>query len=320
MTRWRKGGTVSAAQVKLHLMTPETGVQCPWAVAGVVRRKTCSSKFNCPECRFDRALTRQTLQNRQLAETGRRPEGKRGRLVHWRQAILHLPLRRRPCLHHLRGRIAFRSCTNDYGCADCEFDQYFLDQHTVFATVRPVGLMHVSGFAIPQGYYLHPAHTWMTMEEGGMVRMGVDDFAWRLLGPPDRVAAPLIGKAFSAGDCGIRIMRGEKEACLVMPVGGVVTETNPRVAENSRLAAADPYGDGWLLRLHPSAIRQDLTALRLGTDAAKVFETDIDRLYADIEAIMPLAADGGFLGKDIYGSLPELGWNHLVHRYLSVHP
>jgi len=308
---------VSAKYRHPQMKAPVTGEQCPWAAAGVVRRKICFKKFNCTDCRFDRALDRQARRNRRLIAAGERPRGRRGRLVHWRQAMLSLPTNRRPCLHHLRGRISFRACTNDYGCADCEFGQYFLDQYTVFATVRPVGLMHVSGFAIPQGYYLHPAHTWVTMEEGGMVRVGVDDFAWRLLGPPDRVTAPLIGKAFNAGDGAIGIVRGRQEASLVMPVGGVVTETNPRVAENGALAAADPYGEGWLLRLHPNAIRQDLRGLRLGGDAAEVFEKDIDDLYADIEAIMPLAADGGFLGKDIFGSLPELGWDYLVRHYLK---
>ena len=307
---------MSAAAGHHYNMTKAIEVQCPWAAAGVVRSKTCRRRFDCAECPFDRALTRQARKNRLLAATGQCPEGRRGRLVHWRQAMLTLPSRRRPCLHHLKGCIAFRSCTNDYRCADCEFDQYFLDQYTVYAAVRPVALMHVSGFAIPQGYYLHPAHTWMTMEEGGMVRVGVDDFAWRLLGPPDRVAAPLIGKAFHPGDGAIRVVRGAKKALLRMPVGGVVTETNPRVAENSALAAADPYGEGWLLRMHPTAIRQDLRALKLGADATEVFERDIDRLYGDIEAILPLAADGGFLGKDIYGSLPELGWEGLVQRYL----
>ncbi|MFH1985769.1 MAG: glycine cleavage system protein H [Pseudomonadota bacterium] len=295
----------------------ETGIQCPWVVAGVVRKKNCLKQFHCADCRYDRVLTRQTRYNRLMARSGLRSAGNRGRLVHWRQAIMSLPPRRRPCLHHLRGRIAFRSCTHDYGCADCEFDQYFLDQHTVFAAVRPVALMHVSGFAIPQGYYLHPCHTWMTIEEGGMVRVGVDDFAWRLLGPPDRVAAPLMGKAFNRGDAGIRIERGGREAHLLMPIAGVVTETNPRVADNGALAAVDPYGEGWILRMHPSAIRQDLKRLFIGTAAAALFTEDIDHLYEDIEAIMPLAADGGFLGKDIYGSLPELGWNNLVRRYLQ---
>ena len=307
---------MSAANTHRQLMKSEIEIQCPWAAAGVVRSKTCLRQFNCAECPFDRALIRQSRKNSKLAGAGQCPDGKRGRLVHWRQAIRSLPLRRRPCLHHLKGRITFRSCTNDYGCADCEFDQYFLDQYTVYAAVRPVGLMHVSGFAVPQGYYLHPAHTWMIMEEGGMVRVGVDDFAWRLLGPPDRVAPPLIGKAFNSGDGAIRIVRGRQEALLVMPVGGVVTETNPRVAENGAIAAADPYGEGWVLRMHPRALRKDLKTLGMGIEAAGLFEKDIDRLYADIEAVLPLAADGGFLGKDIYGSLPELGWDNLVQRYL----
>jgi hypothetical protein len=32
----------------------------------------------------------------------------------------------------------------------------------------------------------------------------------------------------------------------------------------------------------------------------------------------PLAADGGNLSSDIYGALPELGWNNLTKNFLRT--
>jgi len=36
------------------------------------------------------------------------------------------------------------------------------------------------------------------------------------------------------------------------------------------------------------------------------------------EVAGPLAADGGQLGQDIYGSLPQLGWDRLVQGFLRT--
>jgi len=94
----------------------------------------------------------------------------------------------------MKGKIDFRACTHGYHCADCEFDQYFDDQHQVHAVVTPVDTMEIEGFKIPQGYYFHKGHTWAKIEEGSTVRVGMDDFSLRLLGPLDSIKAPLVGK------------------------------------------------------------------------------------------------------------------------------
>ena len=57
------------------------------------------------------------------------------------QAMKALPPSQRPCLHHLEGRIPFKPCTNDYNCSRCEFDQYFDDEYSVHAVVRPVDVL-----------------------------------------------------------------------------------------------------------------------------------------------------------------------------------
>jgi glycine cleavage system H lipoate-binding protein len=295
---------------------PEEKPDCIWKIAGVVRQRACNNEFICHECRFNHALEREANRNDDMKRMGKMPQGRRGRIVHWRRRMMSLPVGRRPCLHHLRDRIQYRPCTNAYRCADCEFNQYFLDQHTVHAVMKPVSLMRISGFGLPQGVYLDRSHVWMKMEESQMVRIGLDDFAFRLLGPPDRLVPPLIGKMFRRGDAVIHLHRDNYHVDIPVPVTGVVTDINPRIAEDSQVAFSDPYGDGWIMRMHVRDIRSDLKHLLLGEDAAAHFQSDIDRLYEDIEDVMPLAADGGYLGKDVYGSLPELGWQQLVGRYI----
>ena len=65
-----------------------------------------------------------------------------------------LPHSQRPCLHHVQGRIPFKSCTNDYLCNRCEFDQYFYDEYSVHAVLRPVDVLDVEGVKVPHVLHL----------------------------------------------------------------------------------------------------------------------------------------------------------------------
>ena len=44
--------------------------------------------------------------------------------------------------------------------------------------------------------------------------------------------------------------------------------------------------------------------------------TNLESMIEDVAG--PLAADGGFLADDIYGNLPDLGWNNLTKAFLKT--
>ena len=235
------------------------------------------------------------------------------------QAMKALPPSQRPCLHHLKGRIQFKPCANDYLCGKCEFDQYFYDEYTVHAVVRPVDVLEVEGFKVPQGYYLHNGHTWVKIEEGSSVRIGIDDFALSLLGPLDRVEAPLMGKVMKQGEPHMAVSRGEHKAKLLSPLSGVITAVNPKVMEQGNLVNHDPYTEGWVLTLHPQNLRKEIKDLMIAQQTAEFLEQEVDRLHHLIEEVAaPLAADGGYLGKDVFGAMPNLRWERLTRSFLRT--
>jgi len=218
----------------------------------------------------------------------------------------------------MKGRINFRACTNEYLCGNCEFDQYFDDQYTVHAVVKPIDVMDIEGFKVPQGFYLHRGHTWVKMEEGHAVRIGMDDFALRMLGPIDRVEAPLMGKEVKQNRPDITIKRSRHEAKVLSPVSGVVTAINPALREQGNLANQYPYSEGWVLRIHSNNLRHDLKNLMIRSETQDFLKQEVGRLYQVIEDTVPMAADGGHLGNDIYGKLPELGWGKLTKLFLHT--
>jgi len=305
--------------IRLENRSTEKQRLCIWMQAEVVQRKFCLSNYECPVCRFDRALRRVCDENKRLRKQGKIPTGRKGRLVLWKDKFKQRPSWKRPCLHHMKRRIDFKACNRDYKCGDCEFDQYFNDQYTVHAVVRPVDFMDIEGIKIPHGFYLHKGHAWVKVEEGAEVRIGLDDFALRVLGPLDGIAAPLIGKTLEQNRADIIMRRGSNQATVLSPVDGVVTAINPKLRNEGRLANQDPYANGWVLRVHSKNLRKDLQNLMIGSEAKDFFKQEVHRLYRVIEdSAGPLAADGGQLGNDIYGSIPRVGWNRFVKLFLHT--
>jgi glycine cleavage system H lipoate-binding protein len=160
---------------------------------------------------------------------------------------------------------------------------------------------------------------WVKIEERDKVRVGLDDFALRLLGPLDRIEAPLMGKEIVQDRADVSLARGLNSAEILSPVSGVVTAMNADLRGSGSLANQDPYTAGWVMCLHTSSIRQDLRKLMIGDEASDYLDSEVDRLYRVIEEEAgPLAADGGYLGDDIYGNLAPDVWNRLTRDFLHT--
>ncbi|MEW6665811.1 MAG: glycine cleavage system protein H [Thermodesulfobacteriota bacterium] len=293
------------------------GRPCIWMQTGVVRRKHCDSDYACVDCRFESAMRRTVQHNNGLKRMGAGSGGRAGRIVAWEEKVKALPPSKRPCIHSLKGRIRFKSCTNEYRCDRCEFDQFFSDGYAVQAVVKPIGFLQVEGFRLPQGYYLHQGHAWARMEEASSIRVGIDEFGLRLLGPLDRVEAPLVGKPVKQGQPQVLLSRGTHQARLLSPVSGVVTAVNLQLRERGTLANRDPYTEGWVMTVHATDLRDDLKGLMINQESARFLGEEVERLQQAVqETCGPLAADGGYWGDDIFGSLPQIGWESLTRTFL----
>ena len=294
---------------------------CVWMQAGVVNRKFCPHHYQCMVCRFDRILHRLAEENRKLKDRGVRGTGKRARIVSWKEKLMARPPAKRPCLHHMKARIDFKACTNAYRCSDCEFDQYFDEQYSVHASLKPVSLIDIEGFKFPHGVYLHPGHTWMKIEEDNTVRVGLDDFVLRTLGPLDQISMPLLGKEVRQHRPEITLIRGVNVVKVLSPISGVVPAANPKLDTLANLGCTNAYADGWFLRIHASELRRELKDLMMGTETTAFIGNEVECLYKKIEETAgPLAADGGQLVEDICGKLPQLDWKKLARTFLRTPP
>jgi glycine cleavage system H lipoate-binding protein len=230
-----------------------------------------------------------------------------------------LPDGERPCLLYANGLIDYKICCSNYECVFCEFDRYFTEQYQVHTLVRPLDVMNIQGFRLPQGYYYHLGHTWVRIKKKTEVSVGIDDFALRLMGPVDCFELPLVGHEVQQGQTGFKAQRGADEIALQMPVSGTVSAINLAAREKSALVSEDPYASGWLLKLQPHNLRHELKFLTIGSESVEWLNREINRLNREIESIGGRLRDAN---ADDSGSTaavePLIGWERLGRLFLHT--
>ena len=277
---------------------------CLWMQSGVVKFKNCDNYYDCTSCKYDHAMGQKAAKGKQIS---------------WQAAMKRLPDLDRVCRHSLTGRIEKRMCAYDYECGKCDFDQYFEDVWTVKAKALPAEMQQVKGFDVPMGYYFHNGHSWARIESGGFIRVGLDDFALKVLGQADALDLPLIGKELDQSKVGWGLKRKNNLADVLSPVDGVIMEVNSKVRENPKLANNEPYGEGWLFMVRTPDVKATMKKLIVDQDSLSWINEEVNQLETMIEEVAgPLAADGGYLADDIYGNLPDLGWKNLTHKFLRT--
>jgi glycine cleavage system H lipoate-binding protein len=284
--------------------TAKAATPCLWMQAGVVKFKGCDNYYDCTSCRYDHAMDQKVAKGKQIS---------------WQEAMKRRPDLDRVCRHSLTGRIEKRMCAYDYECGKCDFDQYFEDVWTAKTKAFPAEMQQVKGFDVPMGYYFHNGHAWARIESGGYIRVGLDDFALKVLGEADALDLPLIGKELDQSKAGWGLKRKDNLADVLSPVDGVIMEVNSNVRENPKLANNEPYGDGWLFMVRTPDIKGTMKSLMVDQDSLSWIGTEVNHLETMIEEVAgPLAADGGYLADDIYGNLPDLGWKNLTQKFLKT--
>ncbi len=115
-------------------------------------------------------------------------------------------------------------------------------------------------------------HEWLRQEEDGSVTIGITDHAQSALGDLVYVELPEVGQDVESGG-EMAVVESVKAASDVYaPIGGTVTQVNENLADDPEKINADPYGDGWIVRLQPSGDAGDT----MDPDAYQAFLDELD--------------------------------------------
>lgn len=174
----------------------------------------------------------------------------------------------------------------------------------------------VAGFILPENVSYHPGHAWALKESPELVRVGMDDFAARLLGKISHVKAPLRGQWVRQGQPVFSFTRDGKTTQMVSPIEGVVTDVNQMALADPEAARHDPYGAGWLMKVQAPDAATSFRNLLGGDVARKWMEEASARLFARMPALAgAVAQDGGPAVSDITSHLPDADWEKITREF-----
>lgn len=165
----------------------------------------------------------------------------------------------------------------------------------------------VSGFKVPENLKFHPGHTWALSESPNLVRVGIDDFASKLVGKVESVQLPQRGQWIRQGQKVWSFIRNGQKVDMVSPIEGSVADVNEALAADPTLASKDPYGEGWMVTVQSPDAKTNFRNLMGGALARWWTEESSSRLMKKLPTSMgalALAQDGGTAADDLGSALP----------------
>lgn len=103
---------------------------------------------------------------------------------------------------------------------------------------------------LPSGLLYTEEHEYLARtDQEDIYSVGITDYAQGELGDVVFVELPEVGESFGRGDAFGTVEAVKAVSDLYMPVAGEVVEVNASLHDDPSQVNADPYGDGWMIRI-----------------------------------------------------------------------
>jgi len=138
----------------------------------------------------------------------------------------------------------------------------------------------IRGCELPEDlYYYVDKHIWVKPLADDLVRVGMNTVAGKLAG------GNLIAVTVSKRKLGKEVKQGKSIATLESskyvgpvpaPVTGVLVRGNDKLASDPNLTITDPYGDGWIAEMQPTAWDAEKDGLLTGPEGLKAYQAKLE--------------------------------------------
>ena len=130
---------------------------------------------------------------------------------------------------------------------------------------------------IRDSIYYHKEHYWAKIDRDKVI-MGTSDFAQKLAGQIVYVELPSVGRSLEQGKpCG-SMESGKWVGRIYAPVSGKVESSNQDLEETPELINESPYEKGWICRITPSNLEEELKNLLKGDSLKEFIKSEIIRV------------------------------------------
>ncbi len=174
----------------------------------------------------------------------------------------------------------------------------------------------VGGYVLRPELAYHPGHTWVVDEGRNVARMGLDEFAVRLLGKVESIRLPQLNRWIRQGQKILALTREGETVEMLSPIEGEVIAINREAIENPDVIRRDPYGKGWLLAVKAPQIETNLKNLLTGRLAVRWMEEAAERLRGMVPQLAgAVAQDGGLPVSDVIAHLDGQSWSEVTKEF-----
>lgn len=138
----------------------------------------------------------------------------------------------------------------------------------------------VRGCNLPEDlYYMIEKHVWARPIEGGLVRVGMSSVAGKLAGgklSAVTIKSKSIGQEVKQGKSVATVESSKFTGPVPAPVSGILVRGNDKVATDPNLPIADPYGEGWIVELQPTAWETEKASLAAGAEGVAAYQRKLE--------------------------------------------
>jgi CheY-like chemotaxis protein len=133
-------------------------------------------------------------------------------------------------------------------------------------------------FLIPGGVFISDGHCWANIDDKGMVKVGLDDFARKLIGKIDAIEFPNLGLSIRKGQRLFAAKQDNRRVIFNSPVSGKVKEINKVVNTDIESIEFSPYENNWICQIDAEELDSEIPQLMIGKAAVTFYQEDIEHL------------------------------------------
>jgi glycine cleavage system H lipoate-binding protein len=179
-------------------------------------------------------------------------------------------------------------------------------------------------YRTPPGVFFEPNHTWLHLEESGVAKLGIDDFARHIIGKIDGADTKSAGDRVERGEAILRVWRGGRAIAFRAPIDGRVEEVNTELLTAGELRGIEPYTASWLYRIQPKDTSLVTKTMVIGAEAKSWLKREVERLKVFLATISPhnpalstTMQDGGMPASGLITHLSDTEWAKLREKFFD---
>jgi len=115
-------------------------------------------------------------------------------------------------------------------------------------------------YIVPENLYYTKEHEWLKIE-GNTAIMGITDYAQKSLHEIVFVDLPNVGRKVKQMESIGTVESVKAVSEIYTPISGQIIEVNTELSESPELINQDPYGKGWIAKIQPEKLNEEIKNL-----------------------------------------------------------